>query len=87
MKILDLNKYKKQETDYFSLWWMEYKYSLDIEDKLIFFEVIENINKKTDIIKKLIKTFKKILSKQNEMVVILKEDVIWLLNYFTYKFI
>ena len=87
METLDLNKYKKQETDYFSLWWMEYKYSLDIEDKLIFFEVIENINKKTDIIKKLIKTFKKILSKQNEMVVILKEDVIWLLNYFTYKFI
>ena len=87
METLDLNKYRKQETDYFSLWGMEYKYSLKLEDKLIFFETIENINKKTDIIKKLIKIFKKILSKQNDIVVILKEDVMWLLNYFTYKFI
>ena len=86
METLDLNKYKKQEADYFSLWWIDYKYTFSLEDKTYFKNVLEQINLKKDLIWTWIKIFKKLLQRENDIVVVLKEDIIWLLSYFTYKF-
>ena len=87
MKILDLNKNKKYETDYFSLWWIDYKYTFSLEDKTYFRNVLEQINLKKDLFKTWIEIFKKLLQRENNIVVVLKEDIVWLLSYFTYKFL
>ena len=87
METLDLNKYKKQETDYFSLWWIDYKYTFSLEDKTYFKNVLEQINLKKDLYKTWIEIFKKLLQRENNIVVLLKEDIIGLLSYFTYKFL
>jgi len=87
METLDLNKYKKQETDYFSLWWIDYKYTFSLEDKTYFRNVLEQINLKKDLFKTWIEIFKKLLQRENNIVVVLKEDIVWLLSYFTYKFL
>ena len=87
METLDLNKYKKQETDYFSLWWMDYKYTFSLEDKTYFKNVLEQIDLKKDLFKTWIEIFKKLLQRENNIVVVLKEDIVWLLSYFSYKFL
>ena len=50
METLDLNKYKKQETDVFSLWGIEYKYTFCETDKTYFKNSIEIIDLKKDLI-------------------------------------
>lgn len=85
METLDLNKYKKQETDYFSLWWIDYKYTFSLEDKTYFKNVLEQIDLKKDLFKTWIEIFKKLLQRENNIVVVLKEDIIGLLSYFSYK--
>ncbi len=87
METINLDIYKKQGTDTFTLGWLEYIYSFKKEDQLIFYETIKNIDEKENIIEVLKQLFKKILSKQNKLVVIVKQDIIALLNYFTYKFL
>lgn len=87
METLDLNKYKKQETDYFSLWWIDYKYTFSLEDKTYFKNVLEQIDLKKDLFKTWIEIFKKLLQRENNIVVVLKEDIIGLLSYFSYKFL
>ena len=87
METINLDIYKKESTDIFTLGWLEYIYSFKKEDQLIFYETIKNIDEKENIIEVLKQLFKKILSKQNELVVIVKQDIIRLLNYFTYKFL
>jgi len=87
MKILDLNKNKKYETDYFSLWWIDYKYTFSLEDKTYFKNVLEQIDLKKDLFKTWIEIFKKLLQRENNIVVVLKEDIIGLLSYFSYKFL
>lgn len=87
METINLDIYKKQSIDTFTLGWLEYSYSFKKEDRLIFYETIKNISLKGNITQILKELFKKILSKQNEIVVIVKEDIIGLLNYFTYKFL
>ena len=87
METLDLNKYKKQETDYFSLWWMDYKYTFSLEDKTYFKNVLEQIDLKKDLFKTWIEIFKKLLQRENNIVVVLKEDIIGLISYFSYKFL
>lgn len=87
METLNLDIYKKQSIDTFTLGWLEYHYSFKKEDQLIFYETIKGIDEKENIIQILKQLFKKILSKQNEIVVIVKQDIIGLLNYFTYKFL
>lgn len=85
METVDLNKSKRYETDYFSLWWIDYKYTFSLEDKTYFRNVLEQINLKKDLYKTWIDTFKKLLQRENDIVVVLKEDIIGLLSYFTYK--
>ena len=87
METLDLNRYKKHETDYFSLWGIDYKYTFSLEDKTYFRNVLEQINLKKDLFKTWIEIFKKLLQRENNIVVVLKEDIVWLLSYFTYKFL
>lgn len=87
METINLDIYKKQSVDTFTLWGMKYEYSYKKEDKIIFLETLKNIDKNKNITEILIHIFKKILSKQNEIVVVIKEDIIWLLHYFTYKFL
>jgi hypothetical protein len=55
---------------------MKYEYSYKKEDKIIFLETLKNIDKNKNITEILIHIFKKILSKQNEIVVVIKEDII-----------
>ena len=86
METLDLNKFKKQETDVFSLWGIEYKYSFCEADKTYFKNSLEVIDLEKDLIWTWIKIFKKLLQRENDIVVVLKEDIIWLLSYFTYKY-
>lgn len=87
MEIINLDIYKKESVDTFTLGGLEYNYSLKQEDKILFFETIKNIDKNQNIIDILKWLFKKILSKQNEIVLIIKEDILGLLHYFTYKFL
>ncbi len=86
METINLDIYKKESVDIFTLGWLEYSYSLKKEDKILFYETIKNIKEKQNIIEILKWLFKKILSKQNEIVVIIKEDIYSLLHYFTFKF-
>ncbi len=86
METINLDIYKKESVDVFTLGWLEYSYSLKKEDKILFYETIKNIKEKQNIIEILKWLFKKILSKQNEIVVIIKEDIYSLLHYFTFKF-
>ncbi len=87
MEILDLNRYKKHETDYFSLWGIDYKYTFSLEDKTYFKNTLEKKKKKKNLFKTWIEIFKKILKRENNIVVVVKEDIVWLLSYFTYKFL
>ena len=87
METLDLNRYKKHETDYFSLWGIDYKYTFSLEDKTYFKKILEIIDLKKDLFETWIEIFKKILKRENDIVVVIKEDIIWLLSYFTYKFL
>jgi len=75
METINLDIYKKESVDVFTLGWLEYSYSLKKEDKILFYETIKNIKEKQNIIEILKWLFKKILSKQNEIVVIIKEDI------------
>lgn len=86
METINLDIYKKESVDIFTLGGLEYNYSLKYEDKILFYETIKNIKEKQNIIEILKWLFKKILSKQNEIVVIIKEDIYSLLHYFTFKF-
>lgn len=85
METINLDIYKKESVDTFTLGWLEYNYSFKKEDKILFFETMKNIDKNQNIIEVLKWLFKNILSKQNEIVVIIKEDILGLLHYFTYK--
>jgi len=86
METINLDIYKKESVDIFTLGWLEYSYSLKKEDKILFYETIKNIKEKQNIIEILKWLFKTILSKQNKIVVIIKEDIYSLLHYFTFKF-
>jgi len=87
MEILNLDIYKKYETDYFSLWDIEYKYTFTKEDKVYFKNKLEVIDLDKNLFETWIWIFKKLLQRENDIVVVIKEDIIWLMNYFTYKFL
>jgi hypothetical protein len=86
METINLDIYKKESVDTFTLGWLKYNYSIKKEDKILFYETIKNIKENQNIIEILKWLFRKILSKQNQIVVIIKEDIYSLLHYFTFKF-
>ncbi len=81
MKTIKINS-----CDKFLLWNTEYNYCFFDYDKEIFLKEIKEISKNKDT-KKLKDLFYKILKRQNKNVVILEEDLFWLLQYFLAKFL
>lgn len=81
MKIINLDNIQVHK---FYLWEMLYKYQFKNEDKQYYIESLKLLNSRFDNRDKLLKIFENILKKQNLSVKLLKNDIIWLFNFFNY---
>lgn len=85
MKIINLDNIKNP--DVFYLWNNEYKYLENDDDKKYYLKNILSLDSKFDNTEKLKAIFKNILEKQNILIEIKNEDIIWLFSYFNSKYL